>query len=237
MALPIIETPKYETKLPSTGKKVQFRPYLVKEEKILMIASESEDPVQITNAVKDVVRACTFDKLDPDKLTTFDLEYIFLKLRSKSVGESSKINIKCEKCEKSTTVEINLDEIEIDMSKKPSGKVQLTETIGLNLVYPSMRVATRLSQKQNDNKAESAMDVVISCIDSIFDDKKIYPASESTREELLQFVESLNQNQFGKIQEFIQSMPKLQHTVNFKCANKECGCDNSIVLEGIANFF
>ena len=115
MALPIIETPKYETTVPSTGKKVQYRPYLVKEEKILMIAMESEDQTQIIRAMKDVIKACTFDKVEPDKLCTFDIEYLFLKLRAKSVGEISKVGLKCEKCSKPTDVNINLDDIEIDI--------------------------------------------------------------------------------------------------------------------------
>lgn len=238
MALPTIEAPKYEVKIPSTGKRIQYRPYLVKEEKILMIASESEDQTQIMTAVKDVIRACTYEKVDPDKLTTFDLEYIFLKLRAKSVGETSKVSIKCEKCEKPTVVEINIDAIEIDMSGRNSAsKIQLTDKIGVNMTYPSMKAAARAAENIEKDKINSAMDVVISCVDSIFDEKKVYPASESSRDELIAFIESLNQTQFGKIQEFIQEMPKLKHTVDFTCSNKDCKCANSITLEGMANFF
>lgn len=239
MALPVLQTPKYETQIPSTGKKIQYRPYLVKEEKILMLASETEDQAQIMQAVKDVIRACTFEKVDPDKLCTFDLEYLFLRLRAKSVGEVSKISIKCEKCEKPTAVEINLDDIKIDMTDRPSGKIKLTDTIGVNLVYPSLRDATKIMNKNDkeSSKVNSVMDVIVACIDSIYDDKKLYPASESSTEELVAFVESLNQAQFSKIQQFIESMPKLQHTVNFKCAAKDCGCSNSVVLEGMQNFF
>lgn len=239
MALPTLEVPKYEAKIPSTGKKVLFRPYLVKEEKILMIAAESEDQNQVMQAVKDVIQACTFDKVDPDKLCSFDLEYLFLKLRSKSVGEISKVSIKCEKCQKPTSVEINLEEVEVNTSKTIESKIKLTNTIGVVMSYPTMKEALKFSSKTGDptSKVDTALEVIISCIDSIYDDKKVYPADESTREELLAFVESLNQSQFAKIQEFIEAMPKLQHEVKFKCSNKECGCDNTLVLEGMSTFF
>lgn len=237
MALPIIETPKYETTIPSSGKKVQYRPYLVKEEKILMIAMESGDQTQIIRAMKDVIKACTFDKIDPNKLCTFDLEYLFLKLRAKSVGEVSKVGLKCEKCEKPTDVNINLDTIEIDMSNKPESRVLLTDKVGVNLAWPKISDVETIETKDNTPKMESAMQVVVSCIESIFDDKKIYPSNEQTPEELLTFVESLNQAQFAKIQQFIEEMPKLQKEVKFKCAHKECAHENNLMLTGIQSFF
>lgn len=238
MALPIIEAPKYSAKIPSTGKTVQYRPYLVKEEKILMIAMESEDQKQILQAIKDIVKSCTFDKVDPDKLCTFDLEYLFLKLRSKSVGEVSKVGLKCEKCEKPTTVDINLDEVTVKTDNLPSNKIKLTETIGVTLAWPRMKIINQLEDSAKDqNKLNGVMDIVMSCIDSIYDDKKVYPADEQTREELVQFLDSLNQAQFAKIQEFIEKMPKLQHTVEFDCGNKDCKHHNTLTIEGLASFF
>lgn len=237
MALPIIEAPKYETTIPSSGKKVQYRPYLVKEEKILMIAMESEDQAQIIGAMKDVIKACTFDKVDPNKLCTFDVEYLFLKLRAKSVGEISKVGLKCEKCEKPTDVSINLDEIEINAAQKLETRILLSDKIGVNLSWPKMSDVESMDTKENASKMESAMQVIVSCIESIFDDKKIYPANEQTTEELVAFVESLNQSQFLKIQQFIEKMPKLQKKVKFKCSSKECAHENDLTLTGIQSFF
>ena len=155
MALPIIESPKYETTVPSTGKKVQYRPYLVKEEKILMIAMESEDQALIVRAMKNVIKACTFDKLDPDKLCTFDIEYLFLKLRAKAVGEVSKVGLKCEKCDKATDVSINLDSIQIDAkSRGVANRILLTDKVGVNLRWPKMSDVETIETKENAPKME-----------------------------------------------------------------------------------
>jgi len=236
MALPIIETPKYTTKIPSTGKNIQYRPYLVKEEKILMIAMESDDQIQIMQAIKDVVKSCTFEKVDPDKLCTFDLEYLFLKLRAKSVGEISKVGLRCEKCEKPTNVDINLEEIKIDTENVPSNKIKLTDSIGVIMNWPKVKLLDRIQNTTGAN-VNDMMGIVVSCIESIYDDKKVYPADEQTPEDLIKFIDSLNQVQFGKIQKFIEDMPKLEHTVNFMCSNKECNHQNSLVISGMSSFF
>jgi hypothetical protein len=240
MPLPILQSPKYEVKIPSTGKKVTYRPYLVKEEKILMIAMESGDQKQILNAMKEVISNCSFGKIEADSLCTFDLEYIFLKLRSKSVGETSKIKIKCEKCETSTSIEINLDSIEIDMTNRPESNIKLTDDVGVTMSWPKMKAATELAvsnEKESDSKVGSAIDVIISCIDSIYDKTKVYKSSEQTKEEMMQFIDSLNQSQFAKIQEFIEAMPKLEHLAKFKCSDPKCGHQNEITLSGMQNFF
>jgi hypothetical protein len=238
MPLPIIETPKYETKLPSTGKKIQYRPYLVKEEKMLMIALESGDQKQIIQAVKDTISSCTLGKIDANSMPIFDMEYMFLRIRSKSVGEISKLNLKCVKCENTTKVEVNLDEITIDTKNLPSNKIQLTETVGVVLNWPRVDLIAELSGEdttESQSSSKLAFDVILSCIDSIYDEKQSYPASEQTKEELNQFIESLNQEQFLKIQKFIEAMPKLQHNVEFDCAH--CKEKNSLLLKGIQNFF
>lgn len=235
MPLPTIETPKYEVKIPSTGKKVTYRPYLVKEEKILMIAMESKETEQLIKAMKDIISSCTFKKVDPDKLTLFDLEYIFLKLRSKAVGEISKLNLKCEKCEKYTTQQVNLDSIEVDMSQSKPNKIQLTDKIGIMMTWPKVDLLAKLGSKPEQDQTEAIYDVVVQCIESIYDEKKVYPASESSREELQTFIDSLNQTQFRKIQEFIEGMPKLEHKIDFECSH--CKVANSIVLKGLQNFF
>lgn len=237
MALPIVETPKYETKIPSTGKKIQYRPYLVKEEKILMLAMESENTAQIMQAMTDVIRACTFDKIDTDKLCTFDLEYIFLKLRSKSVGEITKVGLKCEKCEKPTKVEINLDDVSVKIDDLTIGKIQLTDKIGVNMSWPKIKTLLKLEEKNDSSSIASMFDIVISCIESIYDDKKNYPTDEQTREEMNTFLDSLNQTQFKKIQQFIEKMPKLEHAVEFACENKDCKHQNTFKISGLKSFF
>lgn len=235
MPLPIVESTKYETKLPSTGKKIQYRPYLVKEEKILMIALESGDQKQIMQAVKDTIAACTFNKLNPNDLPIFDLEYVFLRLRAKSVGEISKLNLKCEKCTKNNTVEINLEEIQVNTENLPSSKIKLNDKIGVVMTWPKVDLIADISEENNKNKSKLAFDIITGCIESIYDSTKVYPASEQTKEELDQFVESLNQDQFLKIQNFVQSMPKLQHDINFDCVH--CKESNSILVKGLQNFF
>lgn len=234
MPLPVIETPKYETKIPSTGKRIQYRPYVVKEEKILMIALESGDQKQIMQAVKDVISACTFDKIDPDLLSVFDLEFLFLRLRAKSVGEVSKVNLKCQKCQKPVTVDINLDQVVVDTSDMPESKIQLTDTIGVNMCWPRVDLIAELSVSENDpNKL--AFEIIIGCIESIFDDKREYPAKEHTKDELVRFVESLNQSQFIKLQKFVERMPKLEHTVKYHCV--DCKTSQDFTIRGLQNFF
>ena len=238
MPLPIIETPKYEWKLPSTGKKVFYRPYLVKEEKMLMIALESRDSKQIMQAVKDTISACTYNKIDPGTLPIFDLEYMFLRIRAKSVGEISKLSLKCTSCEKNTRVDVNLDEIKMEVKNLPSNTIQLTDTIGITMNWPKVDLVAEFSDEtdsEKTNKAELAFNVIAGCIESIFDDKKVYPAKDQTKAELREFLESLNQNQFKKIQEFIEAMPKLEHNVEFEC--EHCKAKNSVLIKGIQSFF
>jgi DNA-directed RNA polymerase subunit RPC12/RpoP len=235
MPLPVLESPKYEVKLPATGKKVAYRPFLVKEEKILMIAMESQDQNQILTAMKDVVKACTFGKVNPDDLTMFELEYLFLKLRSKSVGEMAKLSFKCEKCGKPTPVEINLDTVEVDMTNLPEKKIKLTDKIGMVLRWPKVDVILEMATKTPEEQKKMAFDMIAACIESIYDDKKIYPAEDQTTDELVAFIESLNQPQFLKVQAFIEKMPKLAHTVNYECSH--CKEKNTFKIEGLQNFF
>lgn len=236
MPLPTIETPKYELRLPSTNRKIQYRPYLVKEEKILMVARESNDQKQITQAVKDIISSCTFGKIDPNILSVFDLEYIFLKLRSKSVGEISKLTLKCEKCEKPNPIEVNLDEVGINTENLPDAKIMLTDKIGVVMNWPGVTLISELAEIQENNKSENlVLAVIIGCIDSIFDDKGTYRASDHSKEELQQFIESLNQTQFAQIQKFVEATPSLKHTVKFKC--NHCAEQNEIVIRGLQNFF
>jgi len=235
MSLPKLESPKYEAKLPSTGKKFMYRPYLVKEEKILMLAMESGETKQIMQSVKDAISSCTFGKVDPDTISVFDLEYIFLKLRSKSVGEVSKVNVTCTKCEKKTTVEVNLEEIDVNMKLAPETKIKLTDKIGVIMRWPKVDMIADIADKTPEQQKEAVFDIITECIESIYDDKKIYPTSDSSKEERTEFIESLNQNQFKLLQNFIENMPKLQHKLDFAC--EHCKAENSIIVQGLKNFF
>lgn len=238
MPLPTLDIPTYELVVPSTEKKIKYRPWIVKEEKVLMIAMETGDVDAIFRAIKNIISVCTFNKIDTDELCTFDLEYIFLKIRAKSVGENAKIGIKCQKCEKSNTVDVDLDKILAPkVDKKKSNKIQLTQNIGVIVRWPAISSILYLATNPSDSEVDTVIKTIVSCIESIYDKETVYPSSDQTTEELVQFVESLNQEQFRKINEYISSMPRLEHTCEFTCSNKDCGHQNSIKITGLQNFF
>ena len=236
--LPTLETPTYELVVPSTGKKIKYRPWLVKEEKVLMVALETGETASIFQAIKNILAVCTLNKVDPDSLCTFDMEYLFLKIRSKSVGEQAKIGIKCEKCDHSNTVEIDLDKITAPkLDKTVSNKIQLTPKIGVVLRWPTVDDITSLAQETDKESVDTVIKTIVRCIESVYDEESVYPSSEQTTDELIKFIESLSQEQFRKINEYINSMPKLEHTCNFTCSSKDCGHQNSIQITGLQNFF
>lgn len=235
MSLPVLSTPKYTLTIPSTKKEIEYRPFLVKEEKILLIAQETGNQNEIMNAIKSVVKACTYDKINPDVLTTFDLEYIFVKLRSKSVGEISTVGIECSECKTKNTIDIDLDSIEINSDVKKDTKVMITDTVGVQLKYMSVKDMTRISSKKNLSQADMMTETIIACIDSIFDENRIYAVENSTRSELEEFINSLSRSQMKKIEQFILEIPKLEHDIKFKCSS--CSHDNEIKLTGTHAFF
>jgi len=235
MALPTINTPKYQLKLPSTGESITYRPFLVKEEKILLIAQETKDPKQMMSAMGDIISACTFDKVNTSEITSFDLEYIFLKLRAKSVGENADIKIQCTKCEAYNPISINLDEISVTIAEKKDATVMLTDSIGVTLKYIDAKKMEKITGLIETNQMAVINELIINSIESIFDDSNVYPAADSTPAELTQFIESLNRQQMEKIESFIANAPKLQHKCEFKC--NACEKENSITLQGIQSFF
>lgn len=243
MTLPTITTPKYELLIPSTGKLIEYRSYLVKEEKMLMIASESKDNKQALKCMKDVVKSCTFDKVNIDKLTLFDLEYIFIKLRAKSVGESAKINLKCDKCDHYTPITLDIDSIEIDFLKPgdenyQDKNIKLTDNVGMVLHYVNIDKMSKLNlDAENDlDRLKVLNDMVIASIESIYDADKTYDANDCTREELVKFVDSMNRSQVEKIEQFMAGTPKLQKLIKFKCKKEECSTENSVMLTGLQSF-
>lgn len=235
MALPKIETPTFELKLPSSKKLIKYRPFLVKEEKILLIANESKDSREIFNAMKDVIESCTFGKVEVDKITPYDLEYIFLKLRSKSVGETATVNLKCPECGEYNSVVVNLEKVEVVYpTEKLDPKVFITDKVGLTLRHLSVADIAALSEDKAD---ESTMvtKALIRAIETIFDEDTVHQAKDTPEKELIEFIESLNRTQVEKINEFIQSTPKIEYTAKFKCT--KCGKNVEVKLEGINNFF
>ena len=240
MPLPKIATPSYELELPSTGKTIQYRPFLVKEEKLLVIALESEDIKQITNAIKAVIRACILTKgIKVDTLPTFDIEYLFLNIRGKSVGEDISDNLTCPDDNKTqVTVNINLDDIKVKKSEDHSNKIQLDKNLMMELKYPSLNEFIKNNFDPNDtsrNPMEQSFDLVGSCIDKIYTEDEVWAASDCTKKEITDFLDSMNSNQFKEVENFFESMPKLSH--NVKVMNPNTKVESDIVLEGLASFF
>ena len=241
MPLPKINTPTYELTLPSNRKKVRYRPFLVREEKILVLALESEDQKQITDAIIQIIGDCLITKnIDVTKLPTFDIEYLFLNVRSKSVGESVEVNITCPDDGK-TKVEtsINIDDIKVIKNKDHKLIVQLDEKYSMKLKYPSLDQFVEnnfdFEMAAPNESVSAAMSMLSSCIDMIYDEEESWDASESTKEELDDFIDQLNTKQFQEVEEFFRTMPKLSHKL--KVTNPQTGVESEVVLEGLASFF
>ena len=241
MPLPKINTPTYELTLPSNRKKVKYRPFLVREEKILVLALESEDQKQITDAIIQIIGDCLITKnVDETKLPTFDIEYLFLNVRSKSVGESVEVNITCPDDGK-TKVEtsINIDDIKVVKDKDHKLIVQLDDKYSMKLKYPSLDQFIEnnfdFEMAAPNESVSAAMSMLSSCIDMIYDEEESWDASESTKEELDEFIDQLNTKQFQQVEEFFRTMPKLSHKL--KVTNPQTGVESEVVLEGLASFF
>tara|TARA_B100000282_G_scaffold233312_1_gene175695 strand:- start:206 stop:925 length:720 start_codon:yes stop_codon:yes gene_type:complete len=238
MPLPKVNTPTYELVLPSTGKKVKYRPFLVREEKILIMALETEDIKQITQAVVDILTECILTKgIKFENLSTFDIEYLFLNIRAKSVGETVEVNLICPDDNKtSVTVAIDIDSIKVKKNRKHKNIVKLDENLSLKLKYPSLDqfIGSNFESK-DDQSISSTLKVITSCIDVIYTEEESWVGSDSTEKELEEFIDQLNTKQFQLIEEFFNTMPKLSHPVKVK--NPITGVESTVVLEGLAAFF
>ena len=236
MALPSITTPTYELAVPSTDKKIKYRPFLVKEEKILMIAMESKDNAQIINAVKEIVKSCTFEKVDVSSMPMFDMEYIFLNIRAKSVGEISKIKVLCPD-DKTTyaNVELDLTEVQVQVGDDHTNKIELTDDTGMIMTYPTIDSFLESGIEKID--ANNMLDVIGSCVLQIYENKgeKVYQAKDQTKKELTEFIESMNSGQFRKLQSFFDTMPKLKHKIKVK--NPKTKKTSDVTLSGLNDFF
>lgn len=239
MALPRLETLKYPVIVPSTGQKIHFRPYNVKEEKLLLIAKESENDEQMILAAKDLIEACTFKEVDVSKLTTFDFEFLFLKIRSKSVGETANISAACSSCGDYNPVEVNLDNIRVDnlmsvKDRKSKMKIAITPSVGLILSYPKFKTIEAISN-MDKNSGEFITKMVSSCIESVYDDKAIYSSDDYTDDEIEEFIDSLPSKKFKEISEIIENIPIVVADIEFKCT--KCGKENKQQVQGLSNFF
>ena len=237
MPLPKINTPTYELTLPSNGKKIKYRPFLVREEKILIMALETEDQKQITAAIIQILTACIMTRgVKLNELATFDIEYLFLNVRSKSVGETISLNLICPDDEKtSVEVSIDLDSIKVKKDKSHTNTVKLDNNLSLKLKYPSMKQFIESNFEAGVETVSNTMDVVISSIDMIYNEEESWNASESTKKELEDFIDQLNTKQFKLIENFFDTMPKLSHKIKVK--NPKTDVESTVLLEGLAAFF
>ena len=238
MPLPKISTPTYELVLPSSGKKVKYRPFLVKEEKILIMALESEDTKQITSAIKSVLSDCILSRgIKIDKLATFDIEYLFLNIRGKSVGETVEVNVTCPD-DGQTKVEmvIDIDSIKIQKDSNHSNIIKLDDSLSVQMNYPSLDqfIETNFDTSSNSQVDES-LNVIMSCIKQVYNEEEAWEASNCTKKELRDFVESMNSKQFKEVENFFETMPKLSHKV--KVMNPNTKVESEVVIEGLASFF
>lgn len=238
MPLPKVSTPVYEMEIPSLKKVIKYRPFLVKEEKILIIAMESEDPKQITEAVKNVISNCILTRgIKVDTLATFDIEYLFLNIRGKSVGETAEVLITCpDDGQTQVPVSINLDDIQVKESDDHSRNIQIDENLSIRMRYPSIQEFIKNNFIRNDEiSIDDTFGVIISCIEQIYNEEESWATSDCTKKEITEFLESLSSKQFKKIEKFFETMPKLTHVI--EVTNPNTGKENKIVLEGLTSFF
>ena len=236
MALPKLTTPTYELEIPSTDEKIKYRPFLVKEEKILMMAMESKSSADITQAVKDIVSECTFSKVKIDDMPMFDVEYIFLNVRSKSVGEVSKLKLLCPDDGKTyADVEVNLSEVKVQVGDDHTNKIDLGNSMGMIMKYPTIDSFKESGIK--DINPNNMLEVISTCILQIYeeDGKKVYDTKDQTKKEVTDWIEQLNSKQFKDVQNFFETMPKLKHEITIK--NPKTKKESKIMLNGLNDFF
>ena len=238
MPLPKIATPTYELELPSTEKTVNYRPFLVKEEKLLVLALESEDTKQITTAIKAVLKSCVLTKgIKVEHLPTFDIEYLFLHIRGKSVGEEIEVNITCPDDEKTQVpITLDLDDIKVQKNDKHNNQIKLDDNLMMELKYPSLDQFIKNNFDFDEkNQMEQSFDLIGTCIDKIYNEEEVWATADCTKKEVKEFLESMNSTQFKEIESFFETMPKLSHSISV--TNPKTKVKSDVVLEGLASFF
>ena len=238
MPLPKIATPTYELELPSTGKSIKYRPFLVKEEKVLVIALESEDTKQITNAIKAVLKNCVLTKgIKVETLPTFDIEFLFLNIRGKSVGEELEVNIVCpDDGETNVPIFIDLDSIQVERDDDHTNQIKLDDDLMMEMKYPSLEQFIKNNfDFEEGNQMDQSFELIATCIDKIYNEDEVWATADCTKKEVKDFLESMNSSQFKEIEKFFESMPKLKHTI--EVTNPNTKVKSEVVLEGLASFF
>jgi hypothetical protein len=239
MPLPKIATPTYELELPSTGETIEYRPFLVREEKLLVLAMESDDTKSITRAIKEVLKSCIKTKINVAKLPTFDIEYLFLNIRGKSVGEEVDVTVTCPDDERTTVeLKIPIDDIQVEKNKDHYNTIKLDDELSMKMKYPSLDQFIQSNFDIDETKGsqlEQSFDLIASCIDTIYSEEEAWPASESSKKELQEFLEQLSSNQFQEIEQFFETMPKLSYDVNV--TNPKTKKKSTVTLEGLSSFF
>jgi len=242
--LPKIEVPIYETQLISNGKTIRYRPFLVKEQKLFLIASESQDIKDTINAIKQVINNCIIDEVDVEEMATFDIEHLFLQLRARSVDEIVHLSFNCNNtiknekdedklCGNSVKFDLNVLEIEPTINPEHTNKIEITDKLGVVMKYPTFNMIDKLDV--DSQTMDQVLEVIVSCIDYIYDEEQVYYAKNSSKKELIEFIENLKQSDLGKIQKFFDTLPKIKKNLDFHC--NKCGYEESIMVEGVQNFF
>jgi hypothetical protein len=241
--LPKLDIPIYETQLISNGQTVRYRPFLVKEQKLFLMAAESDDPKDTINAIKQVLRNCVLDDIDIENMATFDIEYLFLQLRARSIGEVVNLRFNCnntvtekgeeQKCGNLVKIDVNVLDVNPIKSENHSNKIQITEKIGVVLKYPTFGSIDFAGLDTQD--MQQILNVIVSCIDFIYDDEQVYYAKDTKKEELIEFIENMKQTDLEKISSFFTSLPKLKKEIHFHC--DKCNYEEEITLEGVQSFF
>ncbi len=235
MALPKLNVPKYKIKLPSDGRTVNYRPFLVKEEKLLLLATESGEQSELIAAVTDIITACT-DIQDVDKLPTFDIEYIFLQIRTKSVGETIKLSVICpDDGETPVEVEIPLDQIKVSKTRGHKKDMKISDEVTITMGYPKLDTFIQMNFTGEEAGMEQVFDMAATCLETISDTEQVYDCADTPKKEILEFFDSMDTKQFTMIQKFFETMPKLSHTVTV--TNPKTNVESEVVLEGLASFF
>tara|TARA_B100000470_G_scaffold181350_1_gene146026 strand:+ start:21 stop:767 length:747 start_codon:yes stop_codon:yes gene_type:complete len=247
MGLPTIAVPQYTLTIPSSEKEVKFRPFLVKEEKILLLAMESEKSEELITATKTIITNCVYGDINVDEMPTFDVEYIFLQLRGKAKGEVLDLKYKCPKCEQDILIDINIDDIAIRRNKEHTKDIKLNEELGVVMKYPNLSLQSKIMEVEDKAEVEKLFETMTACIDYIYDKESTYPSKDHTEKEMIDFLESLTDKQFQKISKFFETSPVLKHDIELYCKNKgkvpkgekkkECGYKEKITLEGLNSFF
>ena len=237
MPLPKISTPTYELELPSTGKNIKYRPFLVREEKLLVLAMESEDTKQITEAVKEVIKNCIQTRgIKVENLPTFDIEYLFLNIRGKSVGEEIEVNLICpDDGETQVPATIDIDDIKVIKSDDHNPQIELDSSVTMKMKYPSLDEFIKNNFDLSGSTMEQSFELIASCVDTIYTEEEVWNAADCTKKELLGFLDQLNSSQFKKIEKFFETMPKLSHEVTV--VNPKTKVESKVVLEGLSSFF